>query len=86
MAAPASGFSAARRVRTALDAFSEHFEAACTGAAGERGFELIDDRKGLHALARRHIIETPTTMPGGTVNKDLRGAVAERVRTVRAKE
>jgi len=41
----------------------EHFDAACTGAAGERGLELIDDRKGLHALACRHIVETPTTMP-----------------------
>ncbi len=41
----------------------EHFDVACTGAAGERGLELFDDRKGLHALACRHIIETPTTMP-----------------------
>jgi hypothetical protein len=41
----------------------EHFDAASIGAAGERGLELIDDRKGLHVLACRHIIETPMTMP-----------------------
>jgi hypothetical protein len=29
----------------------EHFDAARIGAAGERGLELVDDRKGLHALA-----------------------------------
>jgi hypothetical protein len=29
----------------------EHFDAARIGSAGKRGLELVDDRKGLHALA-----------------------------------